>query len=204
MTFTEFLTKYLGTRLDFDLVFGYQCVDVAKAYANMVWEVPVRAVGYSGGAKDIMKPNSMMPDSEVQRIPNTPTGVPPQGAIIIFDAASANPHGHVGICVSADLNTVTILEQNGGKGSGTGTGADVIRQRTYKYTANTAGVGKVLGWVIPKNGNLTGTPPTDPLLVGIPDEYLNAYNNGDARWLLGSLKDRDNEIKYYKTNWEPK
>jgi hypothetical protein len=120
-----------------------------------VWDIGTKAVGYSGGAKDMLRAGSTFYDQDVNRIQNTPNGIPPKGAIVVFDGSIWNKWGHTGVVVDADINRITILEQNGGLGKGFGFSTDAVRYCKYKYTWNSFGVGKVLGWIVPKNGHLT-------------------------------------------------
>lgn len=160
MTYNEFYSQYINRRLDFDSVYRFQCTDLAKAYPSKVWGVQTGSIGYSGGAKDIMKSGAIFNDSDVYRIPNTPNGVPPKGAVVVFDSTMVNRYGHVGIVDSADKNWIYVLEQNGGSGNGDGVGNNRIRVTKYGYTYGQqlslfkGGIGKCLGWVVPKNGQL--------------------------------------------------
>jgi hypothetical protein len=161
MTYTDFYNEHINGKLDFDGIAGNQCVDLAKGYPAKVWNIPVHSVGYSGGAKDIMRSGAIFKDSDVNRIPNTPNGVPPKGAVVVFDSTLANRYGHVGIVDSADKNWIYVLEQNGGSGNGDGVRNNRIRVTKYGYTTwqqgllGKFGVGKCLGWVVPRNGQLT-------------------------------------------------
>lgn len=221
MTFQSFINQNIGKKLDVDKAPNgkiYQCVDVIKAVGSQVWELASGAVGYSGGAKDIMKSNAVWTDDKVDRIKNTPAGVPPVGACIVFDSAPLNPAGHTASVVQADFKTVTVFEQNGGLGNGFGLGSDACRYKTYKYTTNGLGVGKVLGWVVPKNGLVKGRETTlTPAWVNPRGEeqqarfsYINDLNKLYAQWVASgkcdkevadTLADRDNEIKNYKTDY---
>jgi len=160
MTYNEFYSQYINQRLDFDSVYRFQCADLAKGYPSKVWGVQTGSIGYSGGAKDIMKSGAIFKDSDVNRIPNTPDGVPPKGAVVVFDSTLVNRYGHVGIVDRADKNWIYVLEQNGGSGNGDGVGNNRIRVTKYGYTTwqqgllGKFGVGKCLGWVVPKNGQL--------------------------------------------------
>jgi len=195
MTLKDFQKQYLAKRIDIDGAAGYQCVDVSKAYAKYVWGINFHGIGYSGGAKDMLKTNACFDDGDVIRVANTIEGIPPAGSVIIFDRGGSNPYGHTGVCITADMSSMTIIEQNGGMGSGAGVGSDAVRIKVYSYSGNGGGIGAVLGWIIPKNGQLTNqTQNQSQATINIPIAYQNALNNKDARWLYYSLLDRDNEI----------
>ncbi len=40
ISLTQFIKKYLGTKVDFDGKFGPQCVDLPRKYCDEVLEVP--------------------------------------------------------------------------------------------------------------------------------------------------------------------
>ena len=160
MTYNDFFNQNINQRIDFDKVYRFQCADIPKVYASWIWGLKSGSVGYNGGAKDIMKPNAIWNDSDVIRIPNTPNGVPPKGSVVVFDSTLVNQYGHVGVVHAADKNWIYVLEQNGGSGNGDGLGSNRIRVTKYGYATwqqgllGKWGVGKCLGWVIPKNGKL--------------------------------------------------
>jgi hypothetical protein len=181
MRLQDFQKQYLNRRIDIDGAAGYQCVDISKAYAKYVWGVNFHGIGYSGGAKDMLRPGACFKDQDVERIQNSIEAIPPAGSVVVFDRGSSNPYGHTGVCITADMKTLTILEQNGGMG--------------YGYSGNGSGVGPILGWIIPKNGQLINQAANQtPVTTTIPQVYQNAVNNKDARWLYFSLLDRDIEI----------
>jgi hypothetical protein len=220
MTYFDFKNNLLGKRIDIDGVFRFQCVDTAKATVKDLWGLPFRSVGYSGGAKDIMKSNSLASDEFVNRIQNSPNAVPPKGAVIVFDSTFRNPSGHVGTVDSADKDFVWVLEQNGGSGNGDGLGTNAIRVTKYGYTTmqqvklGKFGVGRCLGWLVPKE---VAKEPVKPLAWTNPRgreeqeqfQYINDLNAMYNRWVeakkcdqevANTLADRDNEIKNFKAN----
>ena len=40
MNLAEFLNKYTGKKVDFDKVYGAQCVDLFRQYCQDVWQIP--------------------------------------------------------------------------------------------------------------------------------------------------------------------
>lgn len=140
MTYDEFKTKYLGKKVDFDLSYGAQCVDLYREYCKSLGfnqSPPVQ------GAADIW--TSYLQKS-FERIPNTPLGIPKKGDIVIF-GRTFGQYGHVGIVDSASLWSLTALEQNNPLGSPVRLG-----KHYYKH---------VLGWLRPKQA------PVAPKEIGI-------------------------------------
>ncbi len=66
-------------------------------------------------------------------VANTPKGVPAPGDIVVFSNRVGGGHGHTGIVVSANLNTLDVFQQNDPMGSGAHT-------KRYNYA-------NVLGWL---------------------------------------------------------
>lgn len=72
-------------------------------------------------------------------VPNSPTGVPPAGALVVFDATSGNIAGHISIASGVgDTNTFQSFDQNFSPGQ---------RATLVTHNYNTP---KVLGWLVPK------------------------------------------------------
>ena len=154
MNYATFKSTYVGTKIDYDKAYGFQCVDLVRIWAKEGWGLTSGAVG--GSAKFAFTKNSMLKLADVLRTANADNLVPLQGSIIVFDSAEKNKYGHIAIVDSANVNEVSVLEQNGGSGTGDGKDANAIRLKTYKYSANSKGVGKVLGWLTPKSGSAAG------------------------------------------------
>ncbi|QNK82608.1 CHAP domain-containing protein [Nakamurella sp. PAMC28650] len=73
---------------------------------------------------------------------------PNPGDIVFFDSRFGGGAGHTGVCKSADLNQVTLIEQNDPYGTG-------VHEKTYSYFA-------LAGWFHPvalgaQPGGLTGS-----------------------------------------------
>jgi len=66
-------------------------------------------------------------------VANTPTGVPSPGDIVVFSNRVGGGHGHTGVVVSANVNTLDVFQQNDPMGSGAYT-------KRYTYA-------NVLGWL---------------------------------------------------------
>lgn len=112
ISLTQFIKKYLGTKVDFDGKFGPQCVDLPRQYCNEVLEVP--QFPPVEGAKDIIKyPGKLRVINENILADYSP------GDVLIWGATKTNPYGHVAILVSVyNTKYFIVLEQDGFKKDG--------------------------------------------------------------------------------------
>ena len=112
MTLTQFIKKYLGSKVDFDGQFGAQCVDLYRLYLRDVLDVP--QTPSVDGAKDIIdKPGTL----KVTR--DSALADYSRGDILIWGATSSNKYGHVAILVSVyNTKYFIVLEQDGIKQDG--------------------------------------------------------------------------------------
>lgn len=69
-----------------------------------------------------------------KRIINSPTNFPKENDVIFFRKTPTNQRWHVACVMKADINTITVCEQNWGKWTWTWLWTDAIRIKTYKYT----------------------------------------------------------------------
>lgn len=108
MTLQEFLKKYNGKYVE---VAGNtalnQCVDLANAYLREVLNQPIvewtNAVDFPSKLTE-----------KFDYIPNTPTGVPQEGDLVIWQGAT---YGHIGIFLEGDVNHFHSFDQNWPTGS---------------------------------------------------------------------------------------
>ena len=108
MTLTQFIKKYLGTNVDFDGKFGYQCVDLYRQYCKDVLNVKQQSPAVEG-AKDIIEhPGELYVtrDSELADYS--------RGDVLIWGTTDTNKYGHVAILVDIyNTKYFIVLEQNG-------------------------------------------------------------------------------------------
>lgn len=153
MNLQEFKNKYLGKQVEYhsyDPAAKYQCVDLANAYIKEVLNLtPI--IGTH--AKDF--PTKYNKD-EFDWIPNTPTGVPNPGDIIIWNGRSGGGYGHIAIVLDADVNRFTSLDQNWSR-------KQRVTVENHNYT-------NVSGWLRPKKGNMA-----------LPDNYADIVHNS-VQW----------------------
>jgi len=136
-----------------------ECVALIQKYANEVLGVSGAPVFPVGSAKDMV---GSRPDAFTW-VPNTPTGVPPYGSIVVFNGRVGGGYGHTGVAIEgSDTNQVRVIQQNDPYGSG-------VSIKTYPYT-------NVSGWLVPKSNN-AGSPAqggTDVIQAG--DNYYARAN----------------------------
>lgn len=124
MGYQAFKAEWLGRAVDYDHVYGYQCVDLILEYLKEDYGIPS---GVWGNAIDYWNNPSPALLAHFDKVPGSAAN---QGDIVVFNGLAGNPYGHIGICDSEDGTNVTILEQNGsGTNSGSGTGGNAIRTR---------------------------------------------------------------------------
>lgn len=135
-----FVTKWTGTKVDFDNVYGayaYQCVDLMHRYAQDVLGLD----GYlaTGNAYPIfVNTNS----SKFTKILNTPSAIPQKGDIIFWKQSSTTTSpGHVSIFISGDTNTFTSFDQNWPIGS--------APKKVIHHYVGSGELGGVVGWLHP-------------------------------------------------------
>jgi len=133
MTLQEFIDKYDGKKIDYDGYYGTQCMDVYRQYVKEVLNIPQSPP--VSGAKDVW--DTYLPEY-YERIPNTSTGVPRAGDIMIW-GEEVGPFGHIAIFMSGTERGFTSFDQNWPNTGGTG----VAHVQGHDYTG-------VLGWLHPK------------------------------------------------------
>lgn len=172
MTIYEFVSKYNGKFIDNDKVYGAQCVDVVKQWiADNGWKMK------SGNAIDWQNNG----DDFYKWVKNTTSAVPSPGDIIVF---SVGKYGHIGLVVSANVNTVDVFNQNWPHGNTT----DPCVVTRFNYISP-----KVVGWLHPKAIDVVAPAPApqeDPNLAKIRALEAQLLSTEQARQaLLTELND---------------
>jgi hypothetical protein len=107
LTLDEFIEKYLGQPVDFDGVWGGQCVDLYRFYLRDVLGFPQSVP--VGGAAEIWDTASA---EYFDCILNDPQAVPQKGDIVIWDRNAGGGFGHVAIFLEGDVNSFISLDEN--------------------------------------------------------------------------------------------
>ena len=114
MTLEEFVKKYKGKHVDFDGVYGAQCVDLFRQYAKECLGIKEHtgACSTSGGAKDLFLDYDKMPIEKKYFLRSRQKNWVP-GDVLIWDQTEKNKYGHVAIFLAKLGNDLLVFEQNG-------------------------------------------------------------------------------------------
>ena len=121
MTVEEFVKKYNGKKVDYDGVYGAQCVDLFRQYVKEGLGIPEHTgtCSTSGGAKDLWLDYARMPIEKkyFNRYSMSRALIP--GDIVIWNSTKTNSFGHVAIYLGKINNDLIVFEQDGFKLDGT-------------------------------------------------------------------------------------
>ena len=114
MTVEEFVKKYNGKKVDFDGVYGAQCVDLFRQFAKECLGISEHTgvCATTGGAKDLFLDYDEMPIEKKYFLKMKNKGNIP-GDILIWDSTEKNKFGHVAIYLGKLNNDLIVFEQNG-------------------------------------------------------------------------------------------
>ena len=119
MSVEEFVKKYNGKKVDFDGVYGAQCVDLFRQYAKECLGIPEHTgpCVTTGGAKDLFVDYPKMPIEKKYFYRETKRGMV-VGDVLIWDKTDKNEFGHVAIYLGKLNNDFIVFEQDGFKQDG--------------------------------------------------------------------------------------
>lgn len=176
----NFIAQYNGQQIDLDgfpKIQPFQCYDLANQYSLS------RGYGRFGGlnAYDIF---GQQPDNYTW-VANTPEGVPPAGAVVVWDGGINNGPGHVAIATGEGNNDYFVsLDQNWG----------APRCMLVRHNYN-----HVIGWGIPKN--LSGAPAQGDNDMIVNDENNYARFNKLHMQVRGRPVDRATFNAFVGSSW---
>lgn len=122
----KYLKSMEGKAWNPDHAFGFQCFDVANQWWLYLFGHTLKGVG----AADIPTWNNF--DGEATVYKNSPSFLAQPGDVVVFNRSYGQGYGHVGIVLSATLNSMQILEQNW-LGGAYWTPPEVTTRRTHGY-----------------------------------------------------------------------
>lgn len=115
MTLIEFIEKYQGKKVDFDGVYGAQCVDLFRQYTKEVLGIREHTgpCATTGGALDLFMDYNIMPVEKKYFTRSTNKNWK-SGDILIWDKTPKNEYGHVAILIAVfDNSKFLVFEQSG-------------------------------------------------------------------------------------------
>lgn len=114
MTLEEFVKVYNGRKIDYDGVYGPQCVDLFRQYTLDVLGIKEHtgSCSSSGGAKDLFLDYDKMPIEKKYFIRSKQKNWV-QGDVLIWDKTDKNQFGHIAIYLGKINNTFIVFEQDG-------------------------------------------------------------------------------------------
>jgi hypothetical protein len=189
MSYQTFKSQWIGKRVDYDKVYGYQCVDLIKQYLNQEYGL---SPGAWGNAIDYYySPNSAI----LTKFDRLSTKEARTGDIVIFKGVNGNPYGHIGVCDgNAGILTVTTLEQNGSTGNGSGLYGDAIRTRAISKT-------RVVGVLRPKAARV-GMPAVGSIINITKGVARTTYKPGTTT-IAKIITATDTTFNYIVRGYDP-
>ena len=112
----EFIQKYNGKPVDYDGVFGPQCVDLARMWMKEGLDIKEHTGGVDG-AKDLYLNFPKMPLEKKYFYRYSKKGLC-EGDLVVWDATKTNKYGHVAIYIATLNNSLVVFEQDGLKQDG--------------------------------------------------------------------------------------
>lgn len=141
MTHNEFIAKYSGKFVDYDNVWGFQCMDLMRQYVRDVYGLsPYKVIPGAPTAKECFK--NFKDNAYFKKILNTPTNIPKQGDLIFWGyyPTVTGLAGHVAIYHGGDLYTVISFDQN----YPTGSYSKLVKHGSGRWLHGFRGV---MGWL---------------------------------------------------------
>ncbi|WP_071026725.1 G5 domain-containing protein [Peptoniphilus raoultii] len=108
------INGYIGQGIDYDGWHDYQCVDLANRYAHDLFGIDGRTLlGQVDYAHQIFNMANGSYFTKIRNEYGNLNSYPLPGDIVIWNSNVGGGCGHVGICKSADGNTITLIQQDG-------------------------------------------------------------------------------------------
>src|SRR5581483_11873041 len=103
------ITQQEGQHLDYDKVYGQQCVDFFNYYYQFLTGDNPFADGFGiSGAKDLWG----VPTTRFTKFADSKSLVPQPGDVLIYGASWGAGSGHVEVCIGSDASGSTLVGEN--------------------------------------------------------------------------------------------
>lgn len=114
MTLEQFITKYEGKSIGYPHgSFIGECLSLVKWYIKEVFNIDPPVSGCNG-ARCYWSVFNPPLGTVFRKIPNTPDLVPERGWIAVWNGNVGGGYGHIGIVLSANVNSFVSFDQNWG------------------------------------------------------------------------------------------
>ena len=179
MTYAEFVRQWNGKGIDFDGVYGNQCVDLAKQYLKDCFGIQAGAWGNACAYWTNTNPAIL---ARFDKVANGATNIPKQGDIVVYrcDTPGSGGAGHIEIFDrKSGAGRFVAFSQNWG-----GQYAHMVEHAdNYKY---------VLGWLTPKTITQGGEMVTNDDASRQLGFHLLGRNGKDGR--PNALTSKQNDL----------
>jgi hypothetical protein len=177
--YMAFKKEWEGRRVDYDHVYGYQCVDLILEWCKENG-IPTGIWGNAIDYANHPTPTFLAHFEDVTTQPWEP------GDIVVLNGLAGNPYGH--ICLF-DHVPLYVLEQNA-TGSGTGTGTSAIGVYRNIPKGRVAKVWRLKGAVPAPKPAPKRQVVTFPASAGLRHVYRvgSSYNPNDPKAVAGILR----------------
>ena len=191
MSYASFRNKWIGKRVDYDRVYGYQCVDLIKQYMKEGYGLNA---GTWGNAIDYWYNTNPAIYAKFTRVATINVRA---GDIVILRGVNGNPYGHIGIASGKKLPYYRqILEQNGSTGNGSGVGGNAIRERYIRTN-------RIVGVLRPKVAKPALKMPAIGSKINLARGVTRTtFKSGTAR-VAGRITPVDNTYVYTVRGYDP-
>ena len=119
ISLADFVQKYNGKKIDFDGLYGAQCVDLFRLYCKEGLGIKEHtgSCSTSGGAKDLFLDYEKM-QGERKYFSKVTGKNFNAGDVLVWDGTDKNKFGHVAIFLCKLNNLLLVFEQDGFKQNG--------------------------------------------------------------------------------------